>query len=127
VGYLFTPSVLVYGIGGVAYGDVTLNESFIANESLGPTSFPAITAKHNWTKTRIGWTAGAGVEWMFESQWSAKIEYSYYDLGTVKSNFALNQINNVGVQPTLWASANVRSSAWFTAGTLLAGLNYYFA
>jgi outer membrane immunogenic protein len=29
----------------------------------------------------IGWTAGAGMEWMFARNWSAKAEYLYVDLG----------------------------------------------
>jgi outer membrane immunogenic protein len=34
------------------------------------------------TNTNIGWTVGAGVEWAFFEQWSAKAEYLYADLGT---------------------------------------------
>ena len=33
------------------------------------------------TKTKIGWTAGLGVEYAFMSNWSAKLEYLYADLG----------------------------------------------
>ncbi len=32
-------------------------------------------------ETRIGWTAGAGIEWAFWDNWSAKIEYDFYDFG----------------------------------------------
>lgn len=32
--------------------------------------------------TRIGWTAGAGLEWMFCPGWSTSIEYLHYDLGS---------------------------------------------
>ena len=32
--------------------------------------------------TRSGWTAGAGVEWAFSGNWSARLEYDYYGLGT---------------------------------------------
>jgi opacity protein-like surface antigen len=31
--------------------------------------------------TSIGWTAGAGMEWKFSRNWSAKAEYLYVDLG----------------------------------------------
>jgi opacity protein-like surface antigen len=31
--------------------------------------------------TRSGWTVGAGVEWAFLGNWSAKVEYDYYDFG----------------------------------------------
>ena len=31
----------------------------------------------------VGWTLGAGWEYAFAEKWSAKIEYLYYDLGTI--------------------------------------------
>ena len=31
---------------------------------------------------RTGWTAGAGVEWAFADDWSARLEYDYYGFGT---------------------------------------------
>jgi outer membrane immunogenic protein len=34
------------------------------------------------TKTRAGWTAGAGIEAAFAPNWSAKVEYLYIDLGS---------------------------------------------
>jgi outer membrane immunogenic protein len=32
--------------------------------------------------TRPGWTVGAGIEWAFARNWSARLEYDYYGLGT---------------------------------------------
>jgi len=37
------------------------------------------------SETRWGWTAGAGVEYMFTPNWSAKAEYNYIDLGKAAS------------------------------------------
>jgi outer membrane immunogenic protein len=34
-----------------------------------------------------GWTAGAGVEYAFAGNWSAKIEGMFYDLGTITTSF----------------------------------------
>ena len=31
---------------------------------------------------KTGWTAGAGVEWAFAEDWSARLEYDYYDFGS---------------------------------------------
>jgi outer membrane immunogenic protein len=59
VGYLVTPTFLVYGTAGFAYGDVQA---------------------WSFSNTRTGWTAGGGVEWMFAPHWSAKAEYLYVDL-----------------------------------------------
>ncbi|HEY8139101.1 MAG TPA: outer membrane beta-barrel protein [Methylocystis sp.] len=58
-GYLVTPTFLVYGTAGFAYGDVQA---------------------WSFSNTRTGWTAGGGVEWMFAPHWSAKAEYLYVDL-----------------------------------------------
>ena len=41
------------------------------------TSFNGVTTGH----TQAGWTAGAGVEWGFAENWSAKVEYLYVNLG----------------------------------------------
>ena len=33
------------------------------------------------TENRIGWTAGAGVEWAFSDDWSVNVEYDYIGFG----------------------------------------------
>jgi outer membrane immunogenic protein len=40
--------------------------------------------------TRIGWTAGLGLEYMMWSNWSVKVEYLYADLGTADGPGAVN-------------------------------------
>jgi outer membrane immunogenic protein len=40
--------------------------------------------------TRIGWTAGVGLEYMMWSNWSVKLEYLYADLGTADGPGAVN-------------------------------------
>lgn len=56
---LMDSRLLVYGTGGMAFGQV---------KDAGV------------DKMRLGWTAGGGVEWAFQQNWSAKIEYLYTDL-----------------------------------------------
>jgi len=34
------------------------------------------------SETRTGWTVGGGLEWAFWNNWSAKLEYDFYDFGT---------------------------------------------
>jgi len=58
--------VLLYGTGGLVYGDTTAN---------GASGIPAIA--FNNSSTYYTWTAGAGAEWAFAGPWSAKIEYLY--------------------------------------------------
>jgi len=56
--------VLLYGTAGLALADTKVSAS-----ALGLTISD--------TKTQTGWTAGAGVEWMFLPRWSLKAEYLY--------------------------------------------------
>jgi outer membrane immunogenic protein len=56
--------VLLYGTGGLA----------LADEKASATALGVTISD---TKTRTGWTAGAGVEWMFIPRWSLKAEYLY--------------------------------------------------
>ena len=58
-GFLITPTLLIYGTGGFAYGQ---------------------TNAFGFSNTPTGWTAGGGVEWQFAPHWTAKLEYLYVDL-----------------------------------------------
>jgi len=53
-----------------------------------PTLKPNLYQGGSWLgydDMRLGWTAGAGVEWMFNPKWSVKAEYLYYNLGTANT------------------------------------------
>jgi outer membrane immunogenic protein len=39
-------------------------------------------------ETRWGWLVGAGIEWAFTPNWSAKIEYNYMDFGRERVTFS---------------------------------------
>ena len=69
-GYTWGPG-MVYVKGGYAYSN---NKESLAFNGL-PVAF-ATTGDH-----RNGWTVGAGLEFLLTSNWSAKIEYQYYDFG----------------------------------------------
>jgi outer membrane immunogenic protein len=45
------------------------------------------------SRTRAGWMWGAGVEYAFTPNWSAKIEYDFMDFGTHRVNLGLNTAN----------------------------------
>jgi outer membrane immunogenic protein len=71
---------LIYGTGGVAFGGVRATGDITINIlSPGTLSFTASDRK-----THVGWTAGAGIEAMINSNLSAKIEYLYTDLGWLR-------------------------------------------
>jgi outer membrane immunogenic protein len=68
VGYAFD-SVLIYGTGGAAWSNFKASVS-------------ALGATISTDTTKMGWTAGGGIEWMFMPRWSVKAEYLYIDSGT---------------------------------------------
>lgn len=127
IGYLFTPSMLVYGKGGFAYGDVSLKTLIIANESLGADIYPGVVAQNNSHQTRPGWTAGGGVEWMFYSNWSANVEYAYYDLGKANSTVTVAQAYGLAIPPVAqYGAASVFTSVPISVGSVHLGINYHF-
>jgi outer membrane immunogenic protein len=132
LGWLFTPTLLVYGTGGLAYGGVTLNYASsvvpggITGLFMGP-SFGGV----NFSNTQVGWTAGGGLEWMFWPNWSAKVEYLYYDLGTVRQNFALGSTDSTlqalgFAVPADSAIFGGQVRARINGNIVRAGVNYHF-
>jgi outer membrane immunogenic protein len=72
-------SFLVCGTAGVAFGGSSNSwpNAIIGNIGGVPTFFTA----NNSNNTRIGYAAGAGVEYAFTPNWSVKVEYLFVDLG----------------------------------------------
>ncbi|HYI05611.1 MAG TPA: outer membrane protein [Reyranella sp.] len=96
LGYAFD-RWLPYITGGAAFGSVraTLNPAAVAAT----------------TETRVGWTAGGGLEYAFMGNWTAKIEYLYVDLGSFDPGF----------------TAPVTNSVSFKEHVVRGGLNYKFS
>ncbi len=124
LGWLFTPTLLIYGTGGLAYGGVNLSTTYFTSAD-GVFYGPGAGAG-TFANTLAGWTAGGGVEWMFMPNWSAKVEYLYYDLGSVRTPGALvSGPNPAGGNPLGWAYG-AQSSTHFSGNIVRAGLNYHF-
>ncbi|HBK05593.1 MAG TPA: hypothetical protein DDZ81_06980, partial [Acetobacteraceae bacterium] len=70
IGYTWGPALL-YVKGGYAFSD--------NNDSLTLGGVPAAFALNGGHSD--GYTVGAGLEYMFTQNWSAKIEYQYYNFG----------------------------------------------
>jgi outer membrane immunogenic protein len=101
VGYTWGPALL-YVKGGYAYSDYSDSLTF----NLVPQPF-ALSSNHH-----DGYTVGAGLEYMFAQNWSAKVEYQYYNFG-----------NTSFVTPTvLTAFGSTRNDEH----TVKAGINYRF-
>jgi outer membrane immunogenic protein len=74
VGYAID-TTLLYVTGGLAVGDV--------KGSWDLSSTNGYTKTGSSSETRVGWTAGAGVEHAFTPNWTVKLEYLYTDLGSI--------------------------------------------
>ena len=127
LGYLATPTLQVYGAGGLAYGGVVSNTALF--------TLPLDGRSTNWTladakfqDTLVGWTAGGGVEWAFMPQWSVKAEYLYYDLGNVTpaGHQALRTAGaNIGL-PYAAYNYGVSARTRFDGNLIQAGINRHF-
>ena len=84
----FTPAdrLLVYLTGGLAYGEIELNGSLTAGALPGGLA-PASGAvwSGNRSQTRVGYALGAGTEYAFTNNLTAKLEGLYYDLGDIQT------------------------------------------
>jgi outer membrane immunogenic protein len=85
---------LPYITGGAAYGDIKMSGGGNSD-----------------SKSKLGWTAGAGVEYAFMGAWSAKLEYLYVDLGKASCGATVCVI-----------AADVK----FATNIVRVGLNYRF-
>jgi opacity protein-like surface antigen len=135
LGFLATPSVLLYGTGGLAFGEASslTQESTTLQNCDGAGGLCSGFGGGSYLHTRIGWTAGAGGEWMFAPNWSAKAEYLYYDLGTANYATVLSQscLNGffcaaTGTTAAL-ASTTGTTSVRFNGSIARFGINYHFA
>ena len=89
-----TKLLMPYITGGAAFGDVKASSPF------GDAS-----------KTMIGWTAGAGLEYAMWSNWSVKAEYLYVDLGSFDCGITCGATTD---------------DVTFKANVVRAGINYRF-
>jgi outer membrane immunogenic protein len=95
LGYLFTPTMLVYATGGLTYGGVYANvhNYAVASSELvhynGDYSGSRGSFSHtfvgggNKSSTLVGWNVGGGLEWMFMPNWSLKAEAIYWNMGNM--------------------------------------------
>jgi outer membrane immunogenic protein len=95
-GYAGWNNWLPYVTAGAAFGEVK------ANTPIGDAS-----------KTKIGWTAGVGVEYALRSNWSVKVEYLYVDLGSMDCS-------------TACGLSGTTDNVSFKANLVRAGVNYRF-
>jgi outer membrane immunogenic protein len=116
-GIVLTPTWLVYFTGGLAYGGNNASSTLAQS---GTNGFVG-TGAGSLSTTRIGGTFGAGLEWMFARNWSAKAEYLFYDLGT--ANFSYPATSGFFLTPVY---QTVTNSVHFEGNIARVGVNYHF-
>lgn len=100
LGYAFDNGVLLYGTGGAAEASVRPDLNGFSQSS-----------------TRLGWTAGAGVEYAFAHNWSAKLEYLYESF----DKYQWTNANN-----GFFSCSGIHCSTDAKFNVVRAGINYRF-
>jgi outer membrane immunogenic protein len=110
LGYAYD-RVLFYGKGGGAW--VGSNNFTVTDVATGA------SASFSNNNTNTGWTAGAGVEWAFTTNWTARLEYDYVGLNS--RSFTIPVGFPVGVAGDVFTTRNNRNIQMVTVG-----VNYLF-
>lgn len=87
VGYAFDRALL-YGTGGFAMGDYSTTRSQLTGTFMGATAGTAET----FSTLRLGWTAGGGIEYAIDGNWTVRAEYLFVDLEKLSYTFPLANI-----------------------------------
>src|ERR1041385_249914 len=108
LGYLIVPSVLAYVKGGAAW--TRQDTSFFG-------TVPTVFLSESASESRLGWTVGGGLEWMFAPGWSVFGEYNYLDFGTRNISYTAGP-GTVGAPDVI--ATQIRASE------AMVGINYKF-
>lgn len=90
LGYTPTDRFLVYGTAGLAYGKVKTSYNYNEDYGEGETYSESFSS----SKTKAGWTVGAGAEYAITNNWTLKSEYLYTDLGKARGQVSFNDYYN---------------------------------
>jgi iron complex outermembrane receptor protein len=112
LGAAITPTMLLYATAGLAAGEVMTAGTILGTSATGD-PINTIISQHT---TRLGWTAGLGLEARLTGNWIGKIEYLHLDLGTI----AVTPVT--APDATVAAAFNSR----ITADVVRLGANYRF-
>lgn len=111
IGAEFTPRIVGYLTGGLAYGQITTDGTFTGFTAAGT----SVVTAFDTSTLKGGWTIGAGFEGRLLGHWTAKAEYLYLDLGTVQGS-----VTNGPGQITANFSSHPRDNIFRV------GVNYHF-
>jgi outer membrane immunogenic protein len=77
--------ILFYGTGGFAWAD----EQMTRTQQIGTINLATPGTVESSSTAGAGWVAGAGLEWGFARNWSARIEYLHLAIGSQSFTFPL--------------------------------------
>ena len=111
-GTTVTPEAVAYVTGGLAVGEVMTAGTIFGFDAAGD----FINTGFGIHRTRLGWTAGGGVEARLIGNWTGKIEYLHMDFGSFT------------ITPGLESNATVAATftSRITDNLVRAGINYKF-
>ena len=121
IGWTPFERVLLYGTGGLAFGNSTSSFSVVDLNLLAAAPLFDFASGSR----QVGWTAGGGLEIALPgawSNWSLKAEYLYYDLGTSTATVFFQDIDTAGNPEFSTLTGRIRH----TGNIARAGLNYRF-
>jgi outer membrane immunogenic protein len=143
IGFLPTDRLLIFGTGGLAYGQVRDSVNIgvsgltgAGNGGLGPNGFSFLCGAGgplgnspqancfvgSNTRTAVGWTAGGGFEYAFWHNVSVKFDYLYVDLGNSSANVVASGVFPLGLGGQNPASFTARIADHYNI--VRAGLNW---
>ncbi len=103
LGFLISPTVLLYGTGGVAWQEITTNSTCATGAGFCGAGAPFTSG--NVRTDKAGWTLGGGIEAALTNHWFVRAEYRYSDFGHV--NNTLPPAPNVGINSTISVRTNI--------------------
>ena len=122
LGYTWGPSML-YVTGGGAWEGV--KDSYLLSTDTAFSNIFSASAGGGATTTRSGWAAGAGWEWMINSNWIARLEYLHYGFNNSSSTVNI-PVTCAGFSANSTCGSNATSSN-NGIDSVRVGLSYRFS
>ena len=114
--------LLLYATGGVAFGGFNTNYSFIGNTGAVLPGGP-LFGTNSFSNTRVGWTAGGGIDYAVTNNWSVFAEYRYTSFGTFGNTWLDTAV--FATTPSL-AGGSLFSSRTWSQNQVQVGFSYKF-
>jgi len=107
-----TDNWLFYASGGAAFGKVSVDIGVDCSVCGPPAAFAGSTSA-----IKVGWAAGAGLDYRLGSNWTVGLEYLYFDLGSVDTTAT----RTLGIY-----NSTFTSTSKFSGSIARLNLNYKF-